>query len=478
MTRFLSVYFVQMVKEKVSFLCGNIKKNILRRGGTTENSAPSSPAITRSFPSNSSFDKNSRGQLNSSESREEILCIFDKSLNFQHDSDEISTSFEIPPEPPPRIYFPPVKSPNLTRTRTSHERIESGQFVHVQIETNPNRNDNRTPSEHSRSTASEIFSPQAPSISSHSSNSSTESFHCDGCHCSQRSSQHIAMCGSHFKTRAMTYSGNDNYSKTTSNSSHQSVSIGSSDSLHTSSFAEHNYSMTHHKRESSGNEVIIPPRMKPSALASGKSEFNNRRTSGVVIHRVHNSQSPQPPPFLPPKNFMPSSSSSGKKCECTNCKIAYGTSTSSSSSNHSIQNQTCESVALSRSKEENSMTHMEPCAPKKSSRLCERKTQKDCPEYENHLENSNVSESSWPEIGEVVPTVSAFYQSKKCKRRSSFSKSFDKVEMSLKVHDDFRPIDVELHPKPIAFDPTYTANTRKLNKLSILSGKTRKFCLT
>ena len=433
-----------MVKEKVSFLCGNIKKNILRRSGTVDNSAPGSPSIARNITSTSSFDKNNT-RTSLDDSREEILCIFDKSLTLQHDSDDISTSFEIPPEPPPRIYFPQARSPKLTGSHGG-ERIESVQLIQPVIESanSNNQHDDRTPSEHSRSTASEIFSHQAPSISSsHSSNSSTESFHCDGCHCSRKSSQlHIATCSGthshlHYSKQIPNYSY-DEYSKTTSTSSHQSVSIGSSDSLDIGSLAaEHSYSAAHQNRLST-TDSILPPRIKPSALGSC-SRPDGRRRSGCIASQPQSKKtpSPQPPPFLPPKNFIPSTSSSGKKCECANCRLSYVSS--SKNSNSSNPTQACDTFSIIDRNSTIESLNMTPCTPKRNARLCERKVPKDCPEYENHLENSKPSDSSWPEIGEVVPTVSAFLQSKNCsKRRSSFSKSFDKVPLSLTVHEVFQ----------------------------------------
>ena len=423
-----------MVKQKVSCLCGNIKKNLLRRNqaGNSDNSAPGTPALNRNnIPTTSSFDKSSSKQSEPS-SREEILCIFDKSLTVQHDTDE--ENFEIPPEPPPRIFYPKSKSPNV---HGPLEELAAKGFLSQEVV--KVKQDDRTPSEHSRSTASEIFVPTAPSISSHSSNSSTESFHCEGCYCSRKSSQ-LQLTESSCHLNRQPNFGVEEFLKMASPerpTHRQSGSMCSSDSLDLSS-TEHSYSSANRNTPSVG--VIIPPCMLPSTVSTSAPNSkvgDSRRTSAVSCRSA---PSPfQPPPFLPPKNFIATSAPVTKKCDCTNCRVSAANHNRASTSSNFSQ------PSEAPFTESNRHSNMLPCTPKRTSRVCERKQPKESPEYENRVEP--VMESSWPEIGEVLPTVSAFLQSKNCHRRhNSCSKTFDKLPLTLLPQQV--PVSVDIEPVP------------------------------
>ena len=412
-----------MVKQKVACLCGNLKRNLLRRNNTTEDtigSSPNSPLLSNHGDvetgesgggSKNIFKKKSQktssNEQCSTNTPDEILCIFDKSLTIQHDPDEVTSldsgsAGDVPPEIPPRIFYPP---PKQAGTVSSNANIcgasillspSKQELMHLQT-IGVGADDRSTPSEHStRSTASELFAAPAASISSHSSsNSSTDSFHCEGCHCSLHLSSNLQLNIAGKENNSML----EEYLKMNSHPVPK-VSKSAFDGFsHHQDISEHSYSITnrfHHK-----DEIIMPPKITPSAILGSVGDSPSRRNQLSFSPILS-----EPGPILPPKS---SEILSCKPCNCKNCTNA------ASSRSGSFTDSRCKRPVL--------------ISPKSSSKFSQRNMSiasfsiPSCPEDEEETtyENNKSVEhetaiSAWPEVGEVLPTVSAYLQNQGKKR--------------------------------------------------------------
>ena len=401
-----------MVKQKVACLCGNLKRNILRRNNTTEGtigSSPNSPllgsngGIDGENGSKHFFKKKSQKSANaqcSTNTPEEILCIFDKSLTIQHDPDEVTSldSSDVPPEIPPRVFYPPPKQPVTANVGSSSFLLSPSKQEFMQLTTPDDRS---TPSEHStRSTASEIFAAPAASISSHSSNSSTDSFHCEGCHCSLHLSSNLQLniAGKENNSMLEEYLKMNHPIPKTSKSTFNGFNP---DTL------EHSYSITKRFRNKT-DEIFIPPKITPSVLPCNGTVPDE---SPIKRNQLQLSLSPiasEPAPILPPKS---SEILSSKPCCCKNCTTAGNSPRASS-----LIDAKSKRPVLISPKSPSKFTHRNmSIAPFSIPSLCPEDEEETTYENKQSVEHESAV-SAWPEVGEVLPTVSAYLQNQGKKR--------------------------------------------------------------